>query len=198
MSLFLSCLVDLLVLHDFLVEVDLCDCRITSSSFSSHCPPGHLHRSSDASGLADCSFLPCCVSPRNSLRTSFCLGRSPFGLSCLLLGLLFCLLLAMLFCLLLAMLFCLLSAVLFSVLFIISLLLDVERCSASASSLRCSSRSPRTGVAPLSSFHHWFVSTGFLAVALSLILPRDTLWQVTSSWMPRLHRQHHNSALRPS
>ena len=64
----------------------------------------------------------------------------------------------------------LLSAVLFSVLFIISLLLDVERCSASASSLRCSSRSPRTGVAPLSSFHHWLVSTGFLAVALSLIL----------------------------
>ena len=64
---------------------------------------------------------------------------------------------------------------LFSVLFIIILLLDVERCSASASSLRCSSRSPRTGVAPLSSFHHWLVSTGFLAVALSLILSSETL-----------------------
>ena len=36
-SLFLTCLDDLLVLHDFLVEVDLCDGRITSSSFSSHC-----------------------------------------------------------------------------------------------------------------------------------------------------------------
>ena len=64
-------------------------------------------------------------------------------------------------------------------------------------------------VAPLSSFHHWLVccgsvsdshhlllgcgsfcnislNTGFLAVTLSLILIRDTLWQVTSSWVPRL------------
>ena len=64
-------------------------------------------------------------------------------------------------CLLLAMLFsCLLLASLFSVLFIISPLLDVERCSASASSLRCSSRCPCTRVAPLSSFHHWLVGCG--------------------------------------
>ena len=41
-------------------------------------------------------------------------------------------------------------------------------------------------------------TTGSSAVVLSLILPRDTLWQVTSSWMPRLHLQHHHSALRPS
>ena len=40
-------------------------------------PPGHLHRSLDASGLADCSFLLYCVSPRNSPRTSPCLGRRP-------------------------------------------------------------------------------------------------------------------------
>ena len=71
--LFLSCLDDLLVLHDFLVELDLCDGRITSSS----APPEYLHRSLDASGLADCSFLLYCVSPRNSPRTSPCLDRSP-------------------------------------------------------------------------------------------------------------------------
>ena len=40
-------------------------------------PPGHLHRSLDASGLADCSFLLYCVSPRNSPLTSPCLGRRP-------------------------------------------------------------------------------------------------------------------------
>ena len=40
-------------------------------------PPGHLHRSLGASGLADCSFLLYCVSPRNSPRTSPCLGCSP-------------------------------------------------------------------------------------------------------------------------
>ena len=40
-------------------------------------PPGHLHRSLDASGLADCSVLLYCVSPPNSPRTSPCLGRSP-------------------------------------------------------------------------------------------------------------------------
>ena len=71
--------------------------------------------------------------------------------------LLSCLQLAVFFCLLLAMLFCLLLAMLFSVLFIISPLLDVERCSASESSLRCSSRCPCTCVASLSSFHHWLV-----------------------------------------
>ena len=38
------------------------------------------------------------------------------------------------------------------------------------------------------------LTTGFLAVALSLILSRDTLWWVTSSWMPRLHLQHQYSA----
>ena len=76
----------------------------------------------------------------------------------------------------------------------------IERCSASASSLRCTSRFPRTRVALLrSSFSPltlwlWFclgfsplapclslrlcfsLTTGFLAVALSLILSRDTLW----------------------
>ena len=133
-----------------------------------------------------------------------------------------CPLLALLLsCLQLALLFCLLLALLFSVLFILSPLLDDERCSASASSLRCSSRCPRTRIAPFSSFHHqlvgygsvsdfsplatwlWFLlyfslTTGFLAVARSLILSRDTLWQVTSPWMPRLHLQHHYSALRPS
>ena len=103
-----------------------------------------------------------------------------------------------LLCLLLAMLFCLLLALLFSVLFIISPLLDVERCSASASSLRCSSRCPRTCVAPLSSFHHKLVHCGSVSDShhlllgcgsicislsplpswlwLSLILSRDTLW----------------------
>ena len=50
-------------------------------------------------------------------------------LLCLPLALLLsCLLLAVFFCLLLAMLFCLLLALLFSVLFILSPLLDVERC----------------------------------------------------------------------
>ena len=37
-----------------------------------------------------------------------------------------------------------------------------------------------------------------LALTLSLILSRDTLWQFTASWMPRLHLQHHYSTLRPS
>ena len=50
---------------------------------------------------------------------------------------LLCLLLAMLFCLMLAVLFCLMLASLFSVLFILSPLLDDERSSATASSLRC-------------------------------------------------------------
>ena len=74
----------------------------------------------------------------------------------------------MLFCLMLAMLFCLLLALLFSILFILSPLLDDERSSASASSLRCSSRCPRSRVALLrssrdrlfgcgsvSDSHHW-------------------------------------------
>ena len=42
------------------------------------------------------------------------------------------------------------------------------------------------------------LTTCSLAVVPSLTLSRDTLWQVTSSWMPRLHLQHHYSALRPS
>ena len=37
---------------------------------------------------------------------------------------------------------------------------------------------------------YFSLTTGFLAVALSLILSRETLWKVTSSWMPRLHLQH--------
>ena len=81
-------------------------------------------------------------------------------LLCLLLAMFFCLLLNMLFCLLLAMLFCLLLAMLFSVLFIISLLLDVKRCSASASSLRCSSRCPCTRVALFRSSRYWPVGRG--------------------------------------
>ena len=72
-------------------------------------------------------------------------------------------------CLPLAMLFCLLLALLFSVLYILSPLLDDERCSASASSLRCSSRCPRTRVALLRS-----------SVVLSLILSRDTFVVVYS------------------
>ena len=44
---------DLLVLHDFLVEVYLCDSAPIA-------PPGHLHRSLDAMGLADCNFLLYC------------------------------------------------------------------------------------------------------------------------------------------
>ena len=159
--------------------------------------------------LADCSF-----STGMYFSSYFALSRSQsFGLLCQVLALL-------LSCLLLAMLFCLLLAMLFSVLFIISPLLDVERCSASATSLQSSSRCPRTRVAPLPTFHHWLVgcgsvsdshrlllgcgsvcislTTGFLAVALSLILSRDALWSVTSSWMPRLHLQHHYSALCPS
>ena len=107
---------------------------------------------------------------------------------------LLCLTLALLLsCLPLAVLLCLPFAVLFSVLFIISPLLDVERCSASASSLRCSSRCPRTRVALFRSSRHWLFgrgsvsdfhhlllgcgffsfSTGFLVVALSLLLSRD-------------------------
>ena len=116
-------------------------------------------------------------------------------LLCLTLALLLsCRPLAVLFCLPLAVLLCLPFAVLFSVLFIISPLLDVERCSASASSLRCSSRCPRTRVALFRSSRHWLFgrgsvsdfhhlllgcgffsfSTGFLVVALSLLLSRDT------------------------
>ena len=68
--------------------------------------------------------------------------------------------LALLFCLLLAVLFCLLLAMLFSVLFILSPLLEVERCSASASSLRCSSRCPRTRGALFRSSRHWLVGRG--------------------------------------
>ena len=98
--------------------------------------------------------------------------------------LLSCLPLARLFCLLLSM-FCLLLAMLFSVLFIISRLLDVERCSASASSLRCSSRCPSTRVAPLSSCHHWLVCCGSVSDShhllldcgsLCISLSRDTSW----------------------
>ena len=118
-------------------------------------PPGHLHRSLDASGLADCSFLLYCVSPRNSPRTSPCLGRSP---------------LVCLACCWLCPCLCLLLAMLFLVLFIISPLLDVERCSASASSLRCSSRCPLTRVAPLSSFHHWLVCCGSVSGSEYLLL----------------------------
>ena len=83
-----------LVLHDFIVEVDIWD--------------GHDHFALPLLDIciAGCSFLLYRVSP----RTSPCLM-----LFCLLLALLFCLLLALLFCLLLALLFCLLSAVLFSV-----------------------------------------------------------------------------------
>ena len=105
--------------------------------------------------------------------------------------------------------------------FILSPLLDVERCSASASSLRCSSRCPRTRVALFRSSRHWLVGRGSVSDfhhlllgcgsfctslsplalwlwLLSLILSRDTLWYFTVSWMPRLHLQHHYSALRPS
>ena len=98
---------------------------------------------------------------------------------------LLCLLLALLLsCLPLALLFCLLLALLFSVLFILSPLLGDERCSASASSLRCSSRCPRTRVALLRSSRHKLFGchsvpdspTGSLAVVLSLNLSRDTLW----------------------
>ena len=84
-------------------------------------------------------------------RCSSCL---PFAM------LLSCLPLAMLFCLLLALLFCLLLALLFSVLFIFSPLLDDERCSAIASSLRCSSRCPRTRVALLRSSRHKLFGCG--------------------------------------
>ena len=41
-------------------------------------------------------------------------------------------------------------------------------------------------------------TTCSLAVALSLNLSKDSLWLVTSSWVPRLHFQHHCSAFRPS
>ena len=60
-SLLLSCLDDFLVLHDFLVEVDLRDGR---DSFA--LPLLNIC-------IAGCSFLLYCVSP----RTSPCLGRSP-------------------------------------------------------------------------------------------------------------------------
>ena len=121
---------------------------------------GHLHRSLDASGLADCSFLLHCVSP----RTSPCLGRSPLvalpavGFTLLLPAVGFC------SCL------CLLLASLFSVLFIISPLLDVERCSASASSLRCSSRCPCTVLLLYLLFHHWLVGRGSVSDSHHLIL----------------------------
>ena len=39
------------------------------------------------------------------------------------------------------------------------------------------------------------LATGSLAVVLSLILSRDTLWLFTVFLMPRLHLQHHYSAL---
>ena len=100
-------------------------------------------------------------------------------------------------------------------------LLGVERCSVSASSLRCSSRCPRTRVAlfrssrrwlvdrgSVSDFHHLLLGCGSFCTSLSplalqlwllsLILFRDTLWYFTVSWMPRLHLQHRYSALRPS
>ena len=90
-----------------------------------------------------------------------------------------------------------------------------------SSTLRCSSRCPRTRVASfrssrlwlvgrgsVSDFHHLLLgcgsfrnfsfSAGSLAVALPLILSRDTLWYFTASSMLRLHLQHHYSALRPS
>ena len=121
----------------------------------------------------------------------------------------------------LGMFFCLLLALLFSVLFIVSHLLGVERCSVSASSLRCSSRCPRIRVAlfrssrrwlidrgSVSDFHHSLLGCGSFCTSLSplalqlwllsLILFRDTLWYFTVSWMPRLHLQHRYSALRPS
>ena len=165
---------------------------IPSSSFSSFCPCWTFASvlGCFGTGSLTVAFPLSCTSP----RTSPCLGHSPLVcFACCWLCSFSCLLLALLSCLLLAM----LLAMLFSVLFIISPLLDVERCSASASSLRCSSRCPRTRVTPLSSFHHWLVccgsvsdsrhlllgcgsvcislTTGFLAVALSLILSRDTL-----------------------
>ena len=148
-SLFLSCLDDLLALHDFLVDPYLCDSAPIA-------PPGHLHRSLDASGLADCSFLLYCVSP----RTSPCLCRSPLVA---------------------------LPAVgwLFSVLFIISSLLDDERCSASASSLRCSCRCPRTRVASFSSFHHKLVGYGSVLDFHHLLLGCDsfcTFLSPLASW----------------
>ena len=107
---------------------------IPSSSFSSHCP---CWTSASVLGCFGTGWRQ--PSYVVHFPSYFALSRSQsFGLLCLLLALLFCLLLAMLF----------------SVLFIISPILDVERCPTSASSLRCSSRCPRTRVAPLSSFHH--------------------------------------------
>ena len=117
-------------------------------------PPGRLHRFLEASGLADCSFLLYCVSPRNWPRTSPCLGGSPLVcLACC--GLCSCLLLAVLFCLLLA--------VLFSVLLILSPLLDGER-------FDVLPRYPRARVAPLSSFHHLVVCCGSVSDSHHLLL----------------------------
>ena len=42
------------------------------------------------------------------------------------------------------------------------------------------------------------LTTGFLTVAPSLILSRDTFWKVAYSWMPRMDLQYHYSALRSS
>ena len=104
------------------------------------------------------------------------------------------------------MLFCLLLALPFSVLFILSPLLHVERYSASASSLRCSSRCPCTRDAPLSSFHHWLAGCGSVSDSHHLLLgcgsvsdPLERHFAVSYiSWISRLHLQHHYSALRPS
>ena len=108
---------------------------------------------------------------------------------------------------------CLTLAMLLAVLFIVSpLLIDASMFFTLSSSPCCfiSGFSPLAccpsfcvGFSPLAPWL-WFLryfssSVDSLAVALSLIVSRDTLWYVTISWMPRLHLQHHNySALRPS
>ena len=156
------------MLHDFLVEVDLCDGRT-----SSHC-------------------LDICIGPwmlRDWLTaTFFCtvfLLVIRLVLRLVSVEALLVLLLVLLFCLLLGVLFCLLLAVLFSVLIIISPLLDVERCSASASSLRCTSRCPRTRVALLrSSFHHWHFGCGSVSDSHHLLLGSGSVYALASwQWL---------------
>ena len=154
---------------------------ITSPSFSDHFAKLQLV-SPLLARIAPSSVL---CSPRTSPR----LGRNPFGSPCLPLALLFSFLM-------LALLFCLLLALLFSVLFILSPLLDDERCSASASSFSTSlSQTLRVQlfdvllallVPVLLYFILLFTTCSLavvpflilspLAVALSLILSRDTMW----------------------
>ena len=126
-----------------------------------------------------CSLTLYCACP----RTSPCLGRNPFFFALPAVGS--------------ALVLPAVGSALVGSL-IRSPLLDVERCSASASSLRCSSRCPQTRVASLRSSRHWLVGCGILVVlkALSLILSRDTLWYFAISWMPRPNTTTQHCALR--